>query len=323
MHIGILGTGFGKYHGELYKKIDPAIQLTFYGRDEEKLKKIHIELNCDYTMDIDDFFKNRCFDFIDICLPSHLHAEFALKALEMNNSVFLETPAVTTIEDGIKIMEAAQKNRKKVFVNMFLRYDPYYQMIHDLVQSNKYGMLKHLTVFRRTPPLWGNLGNDTIALALMIHDFDFVTWLSKDLRIVSCNVATNSNNSGAVVDCLLSDDTLKIHVQGNSMQPVGSPFSVGYEATFENASVTYFEKSFHDAVQTECYIYSDGRKEKVSFEIDEHCKAMLEAVIKDFCNDKANRLSLENALPGLSIAYELAHAPGCDNRFGPESVIRL
>lgn len=31
MHIGILGTGFGKYHGELYKKIDPSIRLTFWG----------------------------------------------------------------------------------------------------------------------------------------------------------------------------------------------------------------------------------------------------------------------------------------------------
>ena len=39
MHIGILGTGFGKYHGELYKKIDPSIHLTFWGRNDSKLKK--------------------------------------------------------------------------------------------------------------------------------------------------------------------------------------------------------------------------------------------------------------------------------------------
>jgi len=31
MHIGILGTGFGKYHAELYKKIVPSIRLTFWG----------------------------------------------------------------------------------------------------------------------------------------------------------------------------------------------------------------------------------------------------------------------------------------------------
>lgn len=41
MHIGILGTGFGKYHGELYKKIDSSVQLTFWGRNEEKLKQFN------------------------------------------------------------------------------------------------------------------------------------------------------------------------------------------------------------------------------------------------------------------------------------------
>lgn len=308
MHIGILGTGFGKYHGALYQKIDPSIHLTFWGRDDEKLKRIQTELNCDYTTDINQLLDNKTLDFIDICLPSHLHAEYALKALEMNHSVFLETPAVTSIEDGIHIMEVSRLTGKKVLVDMFLRYDPYYRMIHDFSQSKKYGALKHLTIFRRTPPLWGKLGNDTIATALMIHDLDFATWLGKDLKVVSYDVTTNSDNSGAVIDCLLSNNSLKLHVQGNSMLSMGSPFSVGYEASFENASISYHEKSFSDAVETECYIYSDGRKEKVTFEHDEHCKILLTEVIKDFNNEKVSDLSIENALPALSIAFELTNS---------------
>jgi predicted dehydrogenase len=307
MHIGILGTGFGKYHGELYKKIDPSIQLTFWGRDEEKLKSIQTELNCDYTTDINEFLKNDTYNFIDICLPSQLHAEYSLKALRNNHSIFIETPAVTSIEDGLEIMEVAKKTGKKVLVNIFLRYDPYYRMIHDFSQSKKYGALKHLTIFRRTPPLWGNLGSDTIATALMIHDLDVATWLGNDLKIITYDVTTNSNNSGAIIDCLLSNDSLKVHVQGNSMQSMGSPFSVGYEATFENASISYFEKSSSDSFETECYIYSDGKKEKVTFELEEHCKALLTEAIKDFCNEEISGLTIENALPGLSIAFELTH----------------
>lgn len=55
MHIGILGTEFGRYHGELYKII-----------------------------------------------------EYALKALINNHSIFIETPAVTSLKDGIEIMETAK-----------------------------------------------------------------------------------------------------------------------------------------------------------------------------------------------------------------------
>lgn len=305
MHIGILGTGFGKYHGELYKKIDPSINLTFWGRDEEKLKRIQSKLSCDYTTDINEFLENKTFDFIDICLPSEIHTEFALKALKKNHSVFLETPAVTSIEDGIEIMNVAKKIGKKVLVDRFLLYDPYYQMIHDLSQSKKYGELKHITIFRRTPPIWGKLGNDKIATALMIHDLDFATWLGKDLKLVTFDVTTNSDNSGAVIDCLLSNNSLHIHVQGNSMLSIGSPFSVGYEATYENATISYFENSFEDAMKSECYIYSGGKKEKVTFELEEHCKNILREAIKAFHNQKVSELTIENALPALSIAFEL------------------
>ena len=309
MHIGILGTGFGKYHGELYKKIDPSIHLTFWGRDEEKLKSIQSQFNCDYITDINEFLENNTFDFIDICLPSQVHAEFALKALKMNHSVFLETPAVISIEDGNEIMKVAKKTGKKVLVNMFLLYDPYYRMIHDFSQNKKYGALKHLSIFRRTPPIWGKLGNDRIATELMIHDIDFATWLGKDLKIVASDITINSDNSGAVVNCLLSNDSLKIHVNGNSMLSMGSPFCVGYEATFENASITYFEKSINTSVESECYIYSDANKEKVTFELEEHCKNILRETIKDFSNEKVSNLSIDNALPALSIAFELTNFP--------------
>ena len=309
MHIGILGTGFGKYHGELYKKINPSIHLTFWGRNVEKLIKIQSELNCDYTTDIDEFLENETFDFIDICLPSQIHAEYALKALKKNHSVFLETPAVTSIEDGIQIRETAKKTGNKVLINMFLLFDPYYRMIYDFNQSKKYGALKHLTIFRKTPPIWGNLGSDRIATALMIHDLDFATWLGKDLKIVTSDITTNADNSGAIIDCLLSNNSLNVHVQGNSMLSMSSPFWVGYEATFENAFISYSEKSFNDVVETECYIYSNEKKEKVAFELEKHCKTSLIEALKCFTNEKTSDISIENAIPALTIAFELTTSP--------------
>lgn len=219
-------------------------------------------------------------------------------------SIFIETPAVTSIEDGVKIMEMAKETGQKVLVNMFLRSDPYYRMIHDYSKSKKYGALKHLTIYRRTPPLWGKLGYDTIATALMIHDFDLATWLGEDLKIVAFDTTTNSDNSGAVIDCLLSNDTLKVHVNGNSMLSPGAPFSVGYEATFENASISYYEDSSSDTFETQCCIYSDGKKEKVAFELEDHCKALLADAIKDFNNESDSGLTIGNALPGLAVAFE-------------------
>lgn len=191
---------------------------------------------------------------------------------------------------------------------MFLRYDPYYRMIYDFHQNKQYSTLKHLTVFRRTPPVWGKLGHDRIVRELMIHDLDFITWLEKDIKVFAYDVITNPDNSAAVIDCLLSAPSFKVHIQGNSMLPIASPFSVGYEATFEKAFISYFEKTSKDSVKTECCIYFNDKKEKVSFEREEHCKAVLVAAIKDFTDQKDSGLSIENALPGLSVALELSHS---------------
>lgn len=306
MHIGILGTGFGKYHGELYRKIDPSVTLTFWGRNEKKLKEIQSELNCRCTTNIDALLEDDTLDFIDICLPSQVHAEYAIKALNKNHAVFLETPAVTTPQDGPAILNAAKKVNRKVLVNMFLLCDPYYQMIYDLKQNKKYGELKHISIYRRTPPIWGNLGKEQIATALMIHDLDFATWLEKDLALASYSVVTNADQSGAVVDCLLSSPKRKIYVQGNSMTSMGSPFSVGYEAIFEDATISYFDNSFSDSVETACYLYCNNRKTKIYFEPEEHCLNLFKKVLHDFRTETASDLSMENALPALNIAFELS-----------------
>ena len=305
MHIGILGTGFGKYHGSLYQKIDPSIQLTYWGRNSETLMQIGSELHCDYTTDISALLDNQDLDFIDICLPSQLHAEYALLALRKNHAVFLETPAVTTIEDGLAIMEAAKKADKKVLVNMFLLYDPYYRMIHDLCQSKKYGELKHITLYRRTPPIWGALGSDKIAMSLMIHDLDFAAWLGKDLKLISCSVTDNPDHTGAVIDCLLSNETLQIHVEGNSMRSPGTPFSVGYEATFEHATICYQENDSEAGELAECTVYTKEQETKISFPPEAHCRRLLEDVLHDFRNKEASALSIENALPALKTAFAL------------------
>ncbi len=68
----------------------------------------------------------------------------------------------------------------------------------------------------------------------MIHDLDFATWLGQDLKLVNFDITTNSYNSASILDCFLANDSLKVHVQGNSMLSMGLPFSIGYEATFEN-----------------------------------------------------------------------------------------
>ena len=50
-------------------------------------------------------------DFVDICVPTYLHADYAVKALESGKHVICEKPASLKIEDIDRIYDAAEKAR--------------------------------------------------------------------------------------------------------------------------------------------------------------------------------------------------------------------
>ncbi len=139
MKIGILGTGFGAYHAEIYNKLPGAEVLGIFGRKEEKLKKIESDLKIKGTNNIQDIITNQEIELIDICLPSSLHREYAVAAMKSGKNVFIETPAALSLEDAIAIQKAAREYDKKAFVNLFIRCEPSYEYLHDLIQKNTLG----------------------------------------------------------------------------------------------------------------------------------------------------------------------------------------
>jgi UDP-N-acetylglucosamine 3-dehydrogenase len=71
----------------------------------------------------------------------------------------------------------------------------------------------------------------------MIPDFDFVTCLLGS----SDKIVSQGKNGTSHEQILMNDPDMVVGVEGSSMLPMGHPFTVGFEATFENEVITYFE----------------------------------------------------------------------------------
>ncbi len=305
MHIAILGTGFGAYHGELYKKMNTDIELTIWGRDKKKLEVLQKKLDCNITLDINDIWSNKNISLIDICLPSDIHKEYTVQALKNRKDVFLETPGVLKLEDAYEIIEAMRQYRKKVFVNMFLRCEPPYEYLYNTLKKKELGTLKHLNIYRRTPALWGSLGFSSICTNFMIHDIAFVTYLlGKPDQIIHQGIE-NSEGSMAIIDLFLDYKKTKVHVLGSSMEPMGYPFSVGYEAMFEKGVVKYFEDGYENSTEMGLFLYSGGKRQAIKYEEEEHCKKSLETIINNINNKHSNKMDFTEAMISLKIAFEL------------------
>lgn len=304
MKVGILGTGFGAYHASIYKKHASVESIKIFGRNEEKLGKIKSELGIEVTNSIDDILNDRGIDLVDVCLPSHLHREYAVKALEKGKNVFCETPVSTNLSDAEAIAEAEKQYGKRAFVNLFLLFDPQYRYIHEIVTNNTLGKLKAIQIERKTAPVWGNLGFDRIATNLMIHDIDFITWILGIPDNITAVGACKSESESSVRAFLTYDNAIA-EVVGSSMMPKSYPFTVGYEAVFENGVVEYHEECSKSGDIKHFVEYSSAGKREIAINQDDPYEKAIEHVIECCEKNLETALSVKRAISSLKTALKI------------------
>src|SRR5579871_4718443 len=107
MTVGILGAGgIGNVHARQYRKM-PDVELTFFDLDAERSKTFQERWDAKPWQNLDELL-NQC-DVVDVCLPTHLHLEFGLKAIAAGKALLVEKPIAQTSGDAMKLHEAATK----------------------------------------------------------------------------------------------------------------------------------------------------------------------------------------------------------------------
>ncbi|GKX68510.1 Gfo/Idh/MocA family protein [Inconstantimicrobium mannanitabidum] len=304
MKVGILGTGFGSYHANIYSKMSNIDSIQIFGRNEDKLKKIEQDLQINTTSNINDIITSKDIDLIDVCLPSPLHKQYAIEAMKNGKDVFCETPVALSLEDAIAIKQAAKQYDKRVFVDMFIKFEEPYDYIHKVIEENTLGKLKALHIRRKTPHLWGDLGLSQITTNLMIHEFDFITWLLGNPNKITAS-GVESKEGEAHVSTLLNYDDVVVEVQSSSMMPNYHPFSVAYEAMFENGTIEFIENGYADREEKSLKLFTNSGEETLEL-VNSNCYEQSIKHVVDCCEKNTpTRLSIDDAIASLKMALEI------------------
>lgn len=121
-------------------------------------------------------------DIIDICLPTYLHAEVSIKAMEAGFHVLCEKPMARTVEQCQQMIEASKRTGKLLMSAYCNRFFNAAQYIRDLVKSGELGAFRNADFSRisSSPTMeWfldGELSGGAM-LDLHIHDVDMINWM--------------------------------------------------------------------------------------------------------------------------------------------------
>jgi predicted dehydrogenase len=197
--IGILGLGFmGNCHFNAYGTCKGAKIAALCDIDETRLRgdaqvvgniaggaaRKQSSLVNLYT-DAEALFADPGVDVVDITLPTYLHAEYAIRAMQAGKDVICEKPMAICSADAKKMLTVAKKTRRRLFIAQCIRFWPAYATARDIIQSQKYGNVRS-AVFTRlsaTPTWsWNNWLHDPresgkAALDMHIHDADFILYV--------------------------------------------------------------------------------------------------------------------------------------------------
>ncbi len=187
-------------------------------------------------------------DVVDICLPTFLHARYAIEALEAGCHVISEKPMALNVEDADQMIAAAERADRQLMVAQCIRFWPEYRYLRRCVQDGSLGKLLSLNMYRiggRPIWSWENWFQDPARSGgpmydLHIHDVDFVNYmLGQPERIAATVRRSLATGSPDVVHAVYDyADGPQVHMHGG-WSYAQIPFQAGFDAWFERGFLRF------------------------------------------------------------------------------------
>ena len=245
LKVGLIGCGFmGAMHANCYKNIEGVEVVAFADIRKEKAEELAKGTSAVLYGDGKELIANAKVDIIDICLPTYLHAEYAMHAMEKVKYVFVEKPVALTVEQGKKMLEKSKETGARVQVGQVIRFWDEYVELKKIVESGIYGKVINANFRRLSPrPDWGwenwlldyNLSGGA-GQDLHIHDVDYVlSVFGQPKNFYSVKNVNGEKNS--YVNTIMQYNDFVVGVEGTWDLPGSYPFTATFRVVFENAVV--------------------------------------------------------------------------------------
>lgn len=171
-------------------------------------------------------------DVVDICAPTYLHHEIALRAAAAGKHIICEKPLARSVAQAHEMIAACEQAGVTLLVGHVVRFFPEYASAKAIVQRGGIGRVgvTRLTrcsfkPARNNPESWfhDHEKSGGMMFDLMIHDFDYARWVSGDVATVYAKHVTDRFPDAPgdyALAILMHTNGAMSHVEGGWAYPV-------------------------------------------------------------------------------------------------------
>ncbi|MFH0963006.1 MAG: Gfo/Idh/MocA family oxidoreductase [Planctomycetota bacterium] len=262
--VGLIGLGFmGQMHFGVYRKSKKARITAVADIDTAKLrgdvsKSVGNIPGAARTLDLsgvatfssaEELIRKGDVDMIDVCLPTYLHAKYAIDGLKAGKHVLCEKPLALNSQEAKQVVAAAARSKGFLMTAMCIRFWPEYVYLKETIDKKTFGKALAARFTRLSPtPTWAWEGwltkgakSGGAALDLHVHDTDFILHAFGKPRAVS---STGLKIMTGAVDHIVTEYIYgkkgpSVVAEGGWAFPAAYPFRMFYNVQFEKATVEF------------------------------------------------------------------------------------
>ena len=273
LKVGLIGFG----------SISKGAHMSAYRRIKEENGPVVVEAICDlnparleglegyrlYTSVEEMLEKEQGkLDYVDICVPTYLHAKLSIQAMEAGYNVLCEKPMARNVEECQQMIDASKRTGKLLMTAFCNRFYGAAQYVRDLIKSGELGAVRNAEFSRiqdsaPTANPWfldGELSGGA-ALDLHIHDVDLINWMfgvPKSVNTVGKSSLTKGGYDSLSTN-FLYDDNMFVHAYCDwttlkckyNVRTIAVYFEKGYVYVDRSAGRQVFVKVTNDGEVTD------------------------------------------------------------------------
>ena len=236
LRIGLLGAGMiGNVHVDGFLSMNSKIAkfTAVCDTDSAKLNDFAQKHNLRPFSDLDAMLADPDIDVVDLCLPSYMHEEFAIKVLRAKKHLLIEKPIAFTLEAAANIFNAARENGVRIMVAQVIRFWPEYVKIKEIYDSGDLGNIITIYAARLGQMVtWVDWYKDPeksgeTLLNFTQHDIDFLHYmLGAPIAAYSAGTRDAHNNYNDVMNIFSFECGANAIVDGSLSMTPGYPFTM-------------------------------------------------------------------------------------------------
>jgi len=259
--IGLVGIGFmGMIHYLAARGLRDGRVVAICSRDAKKLAGDWRDIRGNFgprgeVMDLsavkkfdhlDALLADPAVDLVDICNPTHLHAETAIRALQAGKHVLVEKAIALDPKDADAMVKVATKAGKVLMVAHVLPFFPEFAFAADAIRSGRHGKVlgAHFKRVISRPDWSAEIGDAAKtggpAVDLHVHDTHFIGLVcAVPKRVFSSGIVENGGVQYLTTQYLYGPGGPAVSCSSGALAQKGREFVHGYEIYLERATLIF------------------------------------------------------------------------------------